>query len=1178
METILRHYLENINEPTKSVDLIHEVEVRFGNIGKSIQKYKSVSKNGITKVEYDNVIKQLYATGFKEENTGIQMLRTYGETRDGPRLELVGVELIQEYCETNDIITCLENPAHSTPVPTPDFPHKIKITQKMKPKTKNGEVIEDYQQEDFNFRVAYKYEKDIVLYNTAIINHQSPEIKNMLQTWKSQKKIFRYMKRVRYSHPDYPFFADCTILKSTTTPHYSIQESGVMNEETKYEIELEIDNRKVGIGRAFQDINSLTSVLRKGIRIVLSALQGSIYPISYAIQDKILLDYLQLLYTEVSPNLEIGGNLFLGPASKTLQIYNIVENSGEDIPNIRKGYTVTDKVDGERKLLFISGEGKIYWIDVNMKVSYTGCSTKRAEYFNSLLDGEQILYDRNKQFIHWFACFDIYFIRGKNVGHLPFTKTEGREQEPDTHFRLFLLDEMIRGINDTIQVENQHCQMTLCLKTFYGNGPNFNRMNSHYIQTTDIFEGCKQILEKKTELFPYETDGLIFTPANMAVGNGKQPAFGRTTPVSSENWRITWEESFKWKPSQFNTIDFLVNVVKQKNGVEEIHRDRDGHPYKTLILRCGFNPDNNQFYVASFQNMLKDIIPNDTETDYYDPKYRKNYKPVRFVPSNPYNPKAYFCNIPLINKDMTDATIKAEDGEIIEDNMIVEFQYDIENGLEETRRWKPLRVRHDKTSQLRKTFDNFGNSYPVANNNWYSIHHPITEIMLSSGKEIPESSVDDTIQDVYYNRKGIKNVEMMTKPLRDFHNRYVKSVLIQTAVRAIKTVQTHKTILDYAVGKAGDLSKWTISREVGFVFGIDISKDNIENAMDGAAQRYLQHRVKNPRSPFRAIFLQGNSSLNIRNGDAFSNERDKQIAKAILGEGPAPQEYKLVKEKQGIGKDGFHVSSCQFAIHYFFETAETLHGFLKNVCQNTAPGGFFVGTCFDGQTVFNRLTNKSNLLIMRNNGEENEKMFEIQKLYSSHKFDGDATSLGYKVRVYQETINKEMDEYLVHFDYLQRLMVQYGFDLLPLEEAKEWGLPNSTGLFEELYIKMMSEKHLFYGEAPNISEKERTISFLNRYFIFRKNRVVDAEGVARRMINMQIPTTPDFSPPSSPKQNKKFEPTTPEFSPPSSPKKQPVVSTKKKSPEPKAKSEKTTKTKKIKKAVLIVKPDTPPDI
>jgi hypothetical protein len=34
------------------------------------------------------------------------------------------------------------------------------------------------------------------------------------------------------------------------------------------------------------------------------------------------------------------------------------------------------------------------------------------------------------------------------------------------------------------------------------------------------------------------------------------------------------------------------------------------------------------------------------------------------------------------------------------------------------------------------------------------------------------------------------------------------------------------TLIDYAVGKGGDLSKW-ISAGVDFVFGVDVSRDNI---------------------------------------------------------------------------------------------------------------------------------------------------------------------------------------------------------------------------------------------------------------------------------------------------------------------------------------------------------------
>ena len=93
--------------------------------------------------------------------------------------------------------------------------------------------------------------------------------------------------------------------------------------------------------------------------------------------------------------------------------------------------------------------------------------------------------------------------------------------------------------------------------------------------------------------------------------------------------------------------------------------------------------------------------------------------------------------------------------------------------------------------------------------------------MLSTGKNIPSEIVDE---DVYYNTHDTT----ITKSLRNFHNLYVKKKLINGAsVRG-------GTIIDFAVGKnPGDLPKW-ISSKQSFVFGIDISPDNIENRKDGA--------------------------------------------------------------------------------------------------------------------------------------------------------------------------------------------------------------------------------------------------------------------------------------------------------------------------------------------------------
>ena len=72
----------------------------------------------------------------------------------------------------------------------------------------------------------------------------------------------------------------------------------------------------------------------------------------------------------------------------------------------------------------------------------------------------------------------------------------------------------------------------------------------------NLFTACDSILQKDDDLFDYETDGLIFTPAYE--------------PAPSETFKTTWDKSFKWKPPEFNTIDFLVTVNKTKLNEHEI--------------------------------------------------------------------------------------------------------------------------------------------------------------------------------------------------------------------------------------------------------------------------------------------------------------------------------------------------------------------------------------------------------------------------------------------------------------------------------------------------------------------------------------------------------------------------------------------------------------------------------
>jgi hypothetical protein len=429
----------------------------------------------------------------------------------------------------------------------------------------------------------------------------------------------------------------------------------------------------------------------------------------------------------------------------------------------------------------------------------------------------------------------------------------------------------------------------------------------------------------------------------------------------------------------------------------------------------------------------------------------------------------------------------SEENEVFEDFIIVEFSYDFNK--EPGWRWVPLRVRHDKTGELRQGIKNYGNAYHVANSNWKSIHNPITEDMISTGLNIPEMNID---ADIYYNSK---TGNFLTKSMKDFHNLFVKKWLIKNVSKK------GDILIDFACGKAGDLPKW-IHANLSFVFGIDISKDNLENRLDGACVRYLESRKKNKNMP-SALFVNGNSAFNIKSGAGLLNDKAIQITKAVFGLDIEKSEEKLGKgvyKNFGIAKDGFNISSCQFAIHYFFENPDILLGFLKNISECTKIGGYFIGTVYDGKTVFNLLKKKQpgeSIQII----EDGKKIWEIIKGYNSNIFEDNSSSIGYRIDVFQESINQIIPEYLVNFDYFIRIMEDYGFKLLDREEAKELDVPEGSGLFNELFLAMLDQIKRNdkiakdYGTAMNMTSFEKKISFLNRYFIFKKKRDVNTHKI-----------------------------------------------------------------------------------
>ena len=1106
-----------------------ELELRYG-----------LGENYITKTQFNNVINKLRGSGFILINKeGDYTLRINPMTRGRSgfinqsfiRAEINELNNIQHYCKT-DYFDVVNIPDHINLIQK----RRAILNKKADKKNPGKTIFEFVKPVDFynsNFRVNYKQEKKL--------SQEDKVLQSVLKEWPTSQKIYRYLKRYRFKIPNMPFEIHCSIVKTSKQKksrgrsiyiaENNVQESNVFNNPENYEIELEFNEdemNKMVISKANEDSYKTSSceihnkiimnIIKKYTKVILSGIQSTNYPIRYDEQTSVLKQYLKLSYinkyvTNVKgkkrkPMMTLEKLLkdefawkrknrmnFIGPSSVSLEMKHIVLTDNKNAPNINNYYTVTEKADGERHLLYINEIGKIYLLDINLNIKFTGCTIGDERLHDTIFDGELVLFNKMGNFINNFLIFDMYVSKKKDFRQYPFMSTQhiGHQMKygsPDIDKNKFRYIEM-RKLSIILQQESKNIvigkgvPMIFKCKEFENN-----------IQES-IFVKCKTTLDRVKTL-EYETDGLIFTPVDKSVGS--------ETITLHHSTQRTWKYSFKWKPPIHNTIDFLITTKKTgtKDYIGNIYEkgvDTEGQSsikqYKQLQLRVGYSQ-----YKHGFLNPMNSIIHNSVKR-VYDPRDLSQYKPMLFYPTNP-TPDYPICyaNI-LLSNEGNKQFMKIEDGkDIFENDMIVEFRFD--STKPKNWQWIPIKVRYDKTAAYKKGQRNFGNDYVVANSVWMSINSPITERMIKTGENVPEYIDNDT---VYYSNDKKTTT---TKSLRDFHNRYVKFKLITHISKS------NHNLLDMTVGKAGDLPKW-IQARLNSVVGIDYSVDNIENQLDGACTRYLKEKQRKASMP-KCMFLSGDSSKNIKNGAAFGEkEKNKLIMNALYGLGSRdPKEIgEGVANMFGVGERGFDIISNQFSTHYFFKNKQTLLEFAKNLTENCKVGGYIMGTCYDGKRVFDLLKDKDTNETITQKDNTGNVLWRIVKKYEGNVLNIDDTSLGLEIDVLQESINKVHTEYLVIFEYFTKILEAFGFIPCPEKDLERFGLKNPIGSFEDLFDLMTNDikenkflkKNL--GQALDMTKAEKFVSFLNNYYVYKKHHNVNTQTVENSLYGIQDAITPE---------------------------------------------------------------------
>ena len=891
----------------------------------------------------------------------------------------------------------------------------------------------------------------------------------------------------------------------------------VMRAPERYEVEVECVD--VAPASASTSASLAQAMLRHFVVMlkVLDEVDDGAELLSVSERRAVLLEYGELVAEQKSQR----EPRFVGPKPVTLERHHLLcASSGT--PCATRDYTVTDKADGERRLLFVAADRRAYTINDRLFVRDTGLRARRLA--SCLLDGEHLPEDDDAA--ARFLAFDAYHIAGRDVRALPLMldpastesvdgggSTRRRGGEPKTR-----LDAARRVVDDL--------QSSAADVTDGGGGDAAAVTGStvvvkefrHVSDVRTLAEACRHVLLRRDSgRSRYHVDGLILTPA--------------TAPVPSGGG--TWDKVLKWKPPEQNTIDFQVRL-------------RPPGDLDLAVLRQG-SSSSSSGAVCAVADLLVGQDPwlgtPLTAMEYLSGRAEERLRRVRpnMYEAVPFSPPPFEDAEEPPQKMLHVAYLKltlqrplCASGDEIVDGSVVEFAYDAaaKPDVPHAARWRPLRVRWDKVEKQQRTGSVSANSAATAYSVWASVMRPVTEAMLRDPAAIgalQQKQEDDKREgDGYYVAQLRGSDDADTGAMRRFHNYWVKRTSLLMRFPASRGLG--RSIFDIGCGQGGDIPKWL---EMGAtrVVGVDkhasnLYDPNMRNKRGSAYVRLMQAKGGDAKGSssaakaLRAVFLPMDASMPLSSQatiDAMDEANgDRAVARAVWGLCPlnAVQPPRL-RDYYSFARNPFDLVTCMFALHYFFESPESLATFARNVAEAARPGGHFVACCLDGERVEALLDGVAVGGSVGASGWRITRRYAAQtpaaaaappnKKKGAAKLSPPPSLFGRRIDVLMDSIGTEVPEFLVDRATLVSALGAVGLRPVTPAEAAEIGLlpAADTGTFDELFGEMRRAYPV--GGAGNVppavvaalsmSDDEKRYSFMNRWFVFKKAGPGGATGV-----------------------------------------------------------------------------------
>jgi len=231
-----------------------------------------------------------------------------------------------------------------------------------------------------------------------------------------------------------------------------------------------------------------------------------------------------------------------------------------------------------------------------------------------------------------------------------------------------------------------------------------------------------------------------------------------------------------------------------------------------------------------------------------------------------------------------------------------------------------------------------------------------------------------------------------------------------------KYASNSESLLDIGTGRGGDIMKWH-KCNIKQVIGIDINKEYITEAISRCR----------------------NTQISKSRDYKFYYTYENMIFKKFL------EGRNLYKKYNSI--------SCMFAIHYFFNSYETLVNLFSEIKNSLTPGGYFFGTCMDGQKVSELLKDRDvysteSMFIRKEYNELKNIGSKIDFMLSSTLYFGDKM-LSSEYLVFKNTLEQVGNTVGLTFIESNSFSMYHKNEIYPLDEyLKESSFLNMTFVFQ----------------------------------------------------------------------------------------------------------------------------------